>query len=146
MNVDRLLEQFDRIIGAPDAMIRIRRFILDLAVRGRLVPQDARDEPASELLKRIAKEKARRDRKVRINRGPEALNANSETHDVPSGWAAAHLADLVSQFSMVEHINNTNCLMPERLFCALEIFLRPKPNGTIPICNSTTTSIANTAI
>ena len=43
----------------PDAVPRLRRFILDLAVRGKLVEQDPNDEPASELLKRIAKEKTR---------------------------------------------------------------------------------------
>ena len=44
---------------APDAIPRLRRFILDLAVRGKLVEQDPNDEPASELLKRIQAEKAR---------------------------------------------------------------------------------------
>ena len=37
----------------------MRRFILDLAVRGKLVEQDSNDEPAAELLKRIAAEKVR---------------------------------------------------------------------------------------
>ena len=55
----RLLDLYDRINDAPDAIPRLRRFALDLAVRGKLVAQDASDEPASELLKRIAKEKAR---------------------------------------------------------------------------------------
>ena len=59
MNAERLLAHYERIADAPDAIARLRRFILDLAVRGKLVPQDASDEPASELLKRIAKEKAR---------------------------------------------------------------------------------------
>ena len=59
MNAERLLAHYERIADAPDAIARLRRFILDLAVRGKLVPQDANDEPASELLKRIAKEKAR---------------------------------------------------------------------------------------
>lgn len=57
MNAERLLQHYERIADAPDAIARLRRFILDLAVRGKLVPQDANDEPASELLKRIAKEK-----------------------------------------------------------------------------------------
>ncbi len=47
---------FDRIAEAPDAVPRLRRFILDLAVRGKLVEQDPNDEPASELLKRIQPE------------------------------------------------------------------------------------------
>src|SRR6185312_6902191 len=59
MNADRLLAHYEKIADAPDAIARLRRFILDLAVRGKLVLQDARDEPASELLKRIAKEKTR---------------------------------------------------------------------------------------
>ncbi len=54
MNAERLLAHYERIADAPDAIARLRRFILDLAVRGKLVPQDANDEPASELLKRIA--------------------------------------------------------------------------------------------
>ncbi|OYW56027.1 MAG: hypothetical protein B7Y80_03160 [Hyphomicrobium sp. 32-62-53] len=57
MNAERLLQHYERIADAPDAIARLRRFILDLAVRGKLVPQDANDEPASELLKRIDKEK-----------------------------------------------------------------------------------------
>ena len=54
MNADRLLTHYERIADAPDAVPRLRRFILDVAVRGKLVEQDPNDEPASELLKRIA--------------------------------------------------------------------------------------------
>ena len=57
MNAAQLLAHFDRIGDAPDAIPRLRRFILDLAVRGKLVEQDPNDEPASELLKRIQAEK-----------------------------------------------------------------------------------------
>jgi type I restriction enzyme S subunit len=56
MNADRLLKHFHRTGEAPDAIPCLRRFILDLAVRGKLAPQDPNDEPASELLKRIATE------------------------------------------------------------------------------------------
>ena len=59
MNAELLLSYYDRIADAPDAVAQLRRLILDLAVRGKLVPQDPSDEPASELLKRIAAEKAR---------------------------------------------------------------------------------------
>lgn len=59
MNADRLLALYDRVAEAPDAITSLRRFVLDLAVRGKLVEQDPADEPASELLKRIAAEKAR---------------------------------------------------------------------------------------
>ena len=59
MNADRLLALYEKVAEAPDAIARLRRFVLDLAVRGKLVERDARDEPASELLKRIASETAR---------------------------------------------------------------------------------------
>lgn len=51
MNPERLLQNFDRLIDTPDAVPRLRRFILDLAVRGKLVEQNPDDEPAAELLK-----------------------------------------------------------------------------------------------
>jgi type I restriction enzyme S subunit len=54
MNAERLLAHFERISEAPDAISRLRRFILDLAVRGKLVEQDPEDEPAVELLKAIS--------------------------------------------------------------------------------------------
>ena len=59
MSADRLMAHYEKIADAPDAIVRLRRFILDLAVRGKLVEQDPNDEPASEFLKRIAEEKAR---------------------------------------------------------------------------------------
>ena len=59
MNADRLLAHYERIADAPDTVPRLRRFVLDLAVRGKLVEQNSHDEPAAELLKRIAKEKMR---------------------------------------------------------------------------------------
>ena len=46
MNAERLLAHYEKIADAPDAIPRLRRFVLDLAVRGKLVPQDQNDEPA----------------------------------------------------------------------------------------------------
>lgn len=54
-----LIDNLALIAAAPDGIKALRGLILDLAVRGKLVPQDPKDEPASELLKRIAAEKAR---------------------------------------------------------------------------------------
>ena len=59
MNAEQLIAQYDRVADAPEAIPRLRRFILDLAVRGKLVPQDPSDEPASVLLERIREEKKR---------------------------------------------------------------------------------------
>lgn len=48
---------------------RFKRRILDLAIRGKLVPQDPNDEPASELLARIRAEKAKDERGGRGRKG-----------------------------------------------------------------------------
>ena len=51
MNAALLLEHYARIADAPDAVTRLRRFVLDLAVRGKLVEQDGAEEPASQMLR-----------------------------------------------------------------------------------------------
>jgi type I restriction enzyme S subunit len=99
MNAERLLALYERVAEAPDAITRLRRFILDLAVRGKLVPQDSQDEPASELLKRIAQEKARLVKAGEI-RKPKPL-APLERADTPlveetPGWHWVRLGSVAT--------------------------------------------------
>ncbi|MHC8400291.1 restriction endonuclease subunit S [Pseudomonas sp. MDT1-17] len=54
-----LTDNLPLLAGAPNGIKKLRELILELAVRGKLVEQDACDEPASDLLKRIANEKTR---------------------------------------------------------------------------------------
>jgi type I restriction enzyme S subunit len=97
MNAERLLAQFERISEAPDAIARLRRFILDLAVRGKLVEQDPEDEPAEDQLERIIFAKLEAGRKQRAStRKPENQVLEPLAYDLPSGWVTASLADLVS--------------------------------------------------
>lgn len=93
MNAERLLEHFHRLGDAPDAIPRLRRFILDLAVRGKLVPQDFNDEPASELLKRIAREKVRlvKAGKIRKENPLPALGDAGPLFDLPPSWSWTRL-------------------------------------------------------
>jgi len=88
MNADGLMVYYERIADAPSAVDRLRRFLLDLAVRGRLVPQESEDEPASELLKRIAAEKVRLVKAGEIGRGKPLPDIDSDEvpYEVPSGW------------------------------------------------------------
>jgi len=97
MNAERLLAHYERIADAPNAIPRLRRFVLDLAVRGNLVPQDPNDEPASELLKRIAAEKARLVKAGRIRKGKPlpAISEDELPFELPRGWAWTRLGDLV---------------------------------------------------
>lgn len=96
MNADRLLAHYERIADAPDAIARLRRFVLDLAVRGKLVPQDANDEPASELLKRIAKNKARMVKAGEIKDKPLSPVDDDAVFDVPPTWRWTRLGTVTS--------------------------------------------------
>lgn len=73
---------------------KLRELILELAVRGKLVPQDPNDEPASELLKRIAAEKAELVKQGKIKK-PKPLPEISEEEkpfELPEGWEWVTLA------------------------------------------------------
>lgn len=77
---------------------KLRELILELAVRGRLVPQEASDEPASELLHRIRTEKAKlvTDGKIKQERPLAEITDEERPADLPRGWVCARLADLVN--------------------------------------------------
>ncbi len=95
---DCLYTHFDRIADSPNAVPRLRRFILDLAVRGKLVPQDPNDEPAAELLIRIALEKDRLSNTGRKRaRQYTDLSPNSLSYELPSGWSVAKFADIITE-------------------------------------------------
>jgi hypothetical protein len=95
MNPAQLLRHFDRIAEAPDAVARLRRLILDLAVRGKLVEQDPRDEPIAEQLKharRRLKKAAETTSRLRWNPSAEIARGEAEK-DGPPGWIAARIND-----------------------------------------------------
>ena len=97
MNAAGLLQHYDRIADAPDAVAKLRRLILDLAVRGKLVPQDPKDEPAAESLKRIAAKKQLNARKDRTSKVLKAANNMSPSIVIlPAGWEIVPLAELVT--------------------------------------------------
>ena len=98
MNADRLLGHYEQIADAPDAVQRLRRFILDLAVRGKLVEQDPNDEPAAELLKRIGVEKARLVKAELIKRPKqlEAVERDDTEFCIPSSWCWTRLGEVTS--------------------------------------------------
>ena len=96
MNADRLFALYDRVAEAPDAVGRLRRFVLDLAVRGKLVKQDPADEPASELLKRISAEKARlvKAGEIRNPKKIPVIDTNELPFDPPRGWEWTRLLEI----------------------------------------------------
>jgi type I restriction enzyme S subunit len=96
MNAERLLAHYEKIADAPDTIASLRRFILDLAVRAKLVPQDASDEPASELLKRIAKEKARLAKAGEIRKPKPVPALDEPPFDLPQNWRWTRIREVAS--------------------------------------------------
>ncbi|WP_316576714.1 restriction endonuclease subunit S [Morganella morganii] len=75
---------------------KLRELILELAVRGKLVPQDPNDEPASELLKRIAAEKAELVKQGKIKKQkllPE-ISEDEKPFELPAGWEWVRLGTI----------------------------------------------------
>ncbi len=74
---------------------KLRELILELAVRGLLVPQDPNDEPASVLLEKIAEEKARLVEGGKINRQQSVFISQEEIpYELPSNWEWARFPDI----------------------------------------------------
>ncbi|MBJ9165091.1 restriction endonuclease subunit S [Citrobacter farmeri] len=74
---------------------KLRELILELAVRGKLVPQDPNDEPASELLKRIAVEKAElvKQGKIKKQKPLPEISEDEKPFELPEGWEWVRLAE-----------------------------------------------------
>ncbi|MBV6787341.1 restriction endonuclease subunit S [Xanthomonas campestris pv. uppalii] len=84
------------LVGAPNGIKKLRELILELAVRGKLVPQDPNDEPASVLLKRIAEEKARLvvEEKIKKQKPLAAFDEEAMLFELPAGWEWSSLAQV----------------------------------------------------
>jgi type I restriction enzyme S subunit len=78
----------------------LRQKILDLAIHGKLVPQDPNDEPASVLLERIKAEKERLIKEGKIKRSKKSAKTSDTPHyeqvpfEVPGSWVWCTLGDL----------------------------------------------------
>ena len=79
---------------------KLRQKILDLAIHGKLVPQDPNDEPASVLLERIKAEKERLIKEGKIKRSKKSAKTSDTPHyenvpfEVPENWAWTTVSDI----------------------------------------------------
>lgn len=79
---------------------KLRQKILDLAIHGKLVPQDPNDEPASVLLERIKVEKERLIKEGKIKRTKKSAKSSDTPHyqqvklEVPNSWYMVSVSDL----------------------------------------------------
>ena len=96
MNADELLRHYERVVDASDAVSRLRRFILDLAVRGKLVPQDVNDVPAHVQLDEIDNRRSQLAMAGKTSPERGSLDAVDGPFDLPSSWVWTRLGRLTS--------------------------------------------------
>ena len=104
-NSDDFKEAWQRIAGCFDTLFtteysidKLKQTILQLAVMGKLVPQDPTDEPASELLKKIAKEKARliKEGKIKKQSTLPEITEEEKPFELPIGWEWVRMGYLIN--------------------------------------------------
>lgn len=96
-NWARISEHFDTLFTTEPSIEALKQTILQLAVMGKLVPQDPNDEPASELLKRIAQEKAQlvKDGKIKKQKPLPPISDEEKPFELPDGWEWCLFEDVV---------------------------------------------------
>ena len=92
----RIAERMDDLFTAPDDLVPLREAVLQLAVRGRLVSQELTDEPAIVLLDRIAKEKTRRDKRIKTMKALPTIQDDMLPFEIPVSWEWTHLGEITS--------------------------------------------------
>lgn len=110
-NWQRLAEHFDTLFsgaltstagigngGGEWAIDRLKDTILQLAVMGKLVPQNPDDEPASELLKKIETEKAKlvKEGKIKKQKPLPEITDEEKPFELPDGWEWVNLGNVVA--------------------------------------------------
>jgi restriction endonuclease S subunit len=98
MDLTTFIDNFHLLAEAPNGIPKLREMILQLAVRGKLVPQDSNGEPASELLKKITAEKARliAEGKIKRSNSLPPIDQDEVPYELPEGWEWVRLDDLCS--------------------------------------------------
>ena len=91
-----LLEELRTIFDRPEKVKKLREYILNLAVRGKLVKQDENDEPASVLLERIREEKDRlvKEKKIKKEKPLPEVTDDEIPYELPKCWEWVRLGNL----------------------------------------------------
>ncbi|EIZ1408354.1 restriction endonuclease subunit S [Vibrio vulnificus] len=95
-NWARISEHFDTLFTTEESIDQLKQTILQLAVMGKLVPQDPTDEPAAKLLERIAEEKAQlvKEKKIKKQKALPPIAEDEKPFELPSGWEWCRLGQI----------------------------------------------------
>jgi type I restriction enzyme S subunit len=96
MDTQTFFENFTHLADAPNGVKKLRELILQLAVRGKLVPQDSNDEPAAKLLERIQEKKALlvKEKKIRNLKVLPKIESEETVHNLPDCWVSVRLGEI----------------------------------------------------
>jgi len=91
-----LFDQFDMLVEASNGIKKLRELILQLAVQGKLVPQDPADEPAAVLLEKIKAEKERliKEGKLKVEKPLPPISEEEKPYELPKGWEWAYFGTI----------------------------------------------------
>ena len=101
----RIANHFDTLFTTAPSIDQLKQTILQLAVMGKLVPQNPTDEPASVLLEKIAKEKARliKEGKLKKQKKLPEISEEEKQFELPDGWEWVRLAVITSKITDGDH-------------------------------------------
>lgn len=96
MKLDTFFDNFGLLADAPNVVQMLRQAILQLAVQGKLVPQDPKDEPASVLLEKIKAEKERliKENKIKDSKPLPSIVSDEMPFELPDGWEWLRLGEI----------------------------------------------------
>jgi type I restriction enzyme S subunit len=121
-----LLSNLNLLATASGGVARLRELILTLAVQGKLVPQDANDEPASELLKKIRAEKDRliAEGKIKRDKPLAEIVEEEKPFGLPKGWEWVRLNSLLQKIGA-----GSTPLGGREVYVSSGVKFHPSPNN-----------------
>lgn len=121
----RIADRMDDLFAAPADLVPLREAVLQLAVRGRLVPQDEGEGPASQLLEAVIEEKANlvKEKKLRRRKPDGPLMSDEIPFEIPQSWVWARLHDLAHDLGQK---------VPDETFSYIDVSVVDNKRGLIP--------------
>ena len=95
-----ITQHFSELYSVKENVTELRKVILQLAVMGKLVPQDPNDEPASELLKTIEREKQRlvKEGEIKLQKPLPKISIEEIPYSLPNGWSWVRMGEILPDY------------------------------------------------
>ena len=126
----RIADHFDALFTTAESIAELKQTILQLAVMGKLVPQNPADEPASALLKKIAAEKAKlvKAGKIKKQEPLPPIREDEQPFKLPNGWEWTRLSTALKKIADGTHLSPPNSEKGDFLYISAKNI---KPEGVL---------------